>query len=145
MLGIQCSPKTDTISVKFEGCRNENELPTKGHILSALAKLYDPIGFISPVIFHAKLILQEAWEKNLLWDEHLPADLASKWKTWCREMERAKRFTIPRCYVKEVTSKYTLHGYCDASTKGYAAVIYLHAELYEGVCCRHIPTGRVVQ
>ena len=95
--------------------------------------------------FLAKRILQEAWERNLSWDEHLPADLASKWETWCREMERAKRLTIPRCYVKEVTSKYTLHGCCDASTKGYAAVIYLYAELYEGVCCRHIPTCRVVR
>ena len=67
--------------MKFEGCRNENQLPTKRHILSALAKLYDPIRFISPVTFHTKLILQEAWERNLSWDEHLPADLASKWET----------------------------------------------------------------
>ena len=97
-----------------------------------LAQLYDHIGFISPVTFRAKLILQEAWGRDLSRDEHLPADLASKWETWCREMERAKRFTIPRCYVKEGASKYTLHGYCDASTNGYAAVIYLQVEAYRG-------------
>ena len=38
VLGVQLSPKSDTISVKFEGCRNENQVPTKRHILSALAK-----------------------------------------------------------------------------------------------------------
>ena len=95
--------------------------------------MYDPIGFISPVVFHAKFILQESWERKLAWDEPLPSDIASKWITWCNDLERVKRITIPRCYAMGKGVNYDLFGYCDASTKGYAAVVYLRTQLVSGI------------
>ena len=95
--------------------------------------MYDPIGFISPVVFHAKLILQESWERKLAWDEPLPSDIASKWITWCNDLERVKCITIPRCYAMGKGVNYELFGYCDASTKGYAAVVYLRTQLASGI------------
>ena len=45
---------------------------------------------------------------------------------------KAKRFSIPRRYVTEKVGKTTLVGFCDASTKGYVAVIYFRKETPSG-------------
>nr|XP_033204607.1 uncharacterized protein LOC117165281 [Bombus vancouverensis nearcticus] len=76
---------------------------TKRTISSEIAKIYDPLGLLAPVIVRAKMLLQRLWTLKIDWDESLPADVHTEWS----------------CSGNE------LHGFCDASEKAYGACVYL--------------------
>ena len=42
---------------------------TKRQILSVIAKLFDPVGWLGPIVVVAKLLMQELWEDKAGWDE----------------------------------------------------------------------------
>lgn len=52
---------------------------TKRTVLSTIARFYDPMGLIGPVIVKAKMFLKKIWINNLDWDEHLPNELSVEW------------------------------------------------------------------
>ncbi|GIY01927.1 uncharacterized protein CEXT_332081 [Caerostris extrusa] len=64
---------------------------TKRSVLSTAAKVFDPVGFLSPFVVRIKRLMQEIWERGLDWDSKLPEDLESKWKKWCAEIEGSAR------------------------------------------------------
>ena len=44
---------------------------TKHLILSCIARVFDPIGYISPCIIKGKILFQEAWFQGLGWDQEV--------------------------------------------------------------------------
>ena len=42
---------------------------TKRTILSEIARLYDPVGWLAPVLVSAKIMLQNLWLQGVDWDE----------------------------------------------------------------------------
>ncbi|XP_039309110.1 uncharacterized protein LOC105208245 [Solenopsis invicta] len=58
-LGLCWQPATD--SFHFSVNIPESKTLTKRTILSHIAKLYDPLGLLSPIIITAKIIIQELW------------------------------------------------------------------------------------
>jgi len=60
---------------------------TKRDILSYMSKVFDPIGFISPVMVQLKLILQSAWLVKQGWDEELLQGDIGKFKKWQTELQ----------------------------------------------------------
>jgi len=56
-----------------------NHLVTKKKVLQAIFKIFDPQGFVSPVVIHAKIFLQALWQHKVRWDELLNDDLAKDW------------------------------------------------------------------
>ncbi|XP_023290724.1 uncharacterized protein LOC105702968, partial [Orussus abietinus] len=59
-LGIGWNPVNDTF--QFQITQNPiDEHPTKRTILSAIARLFDPLGWLAPVIIKAKILLQRLW------------------------------------------------------------------------------------
>lgn len=65
LLGIIWNPVT-------ESC-----FDTKRKLLSEIFKIFDPLGWISPVIIAVKILIQKLWLLNLDWDEELPNDIKS--------------------------------------------------------------------
>ena len=61
--------------------RESHQPATKRGILSAVSSLYDPMGFVYPVVLEAKKILQRLWKLNLGWDDLIPEDLQSLWNS----------------------------------------------------------------
>lgn len=55
---------------------------TKRHIFSEVARIYDPLGLLNPVIVIANLIIQELWKAKVDWDEALPTALYTRWETF---------------------------------------------------------------
>ena len=97
-------------------------------MVSTVGKFYDPLGFLSPVIIPFKVFFQKLCEHKLGWDEALPEGLLMEWKTLVTDLQRGRPFSIPRCYLSEVEEdgvSYSLCGFCDASSRAYAAVVYL--------------------
>ena len=57
-----------------------SELPTKRNVLSNIAKVFDPMQFLSPFTIRAKIRLQKIWAARIEWDEQLPAKLNDVWQ-----------------------------------------------------------------
>ena len=102
--------------------------PTKRNLVSLIGKFYDPLGFLSPVIIKFKVLLQKLCQCKYDWDEIIPTDLVQEWKGLISDLNVSLTLTLPRSYFSGLTDtvvSVTLCGFCDASTRAYAAVIYI--------------------
>ena len=113
---------------------------TKRGVVSAIASFYDPLGIMSPCIVLFKILLQDIWDAGIDWDEPLSGDLLTTWEHLLSELMKAPPLSVPRCYFAEIPSPtcYSLRGFCDASSKAYAAIVYLRAESVEGIKIRFV-------
>nr|XP_033949987.1 uncharacterized protein LOC117454852 [Pseudochaenichthys georgianus] len=108
---------------------------TKRSVLQTSARVFDPIGFLTPFTIRVKCLFQELWERGIGWDEQLPSDLAEKWDQWCAELPKLHLVAIPRWYQIEIqpnSQTIKLHVFCDASEKAYSAVAYLQGKNKDG-------------
>ncbi|XP_070169321.1 uncharacterized protein [Polyergus mexicanus] len=96
ILGIGWNPTNDTF--EFRVSLTDNVPETKRKILSAIAKFYDPLGWVTPVTITAKIFMQQLWRLKIDWDD---VGLGSD------------------------TNHAEIHGFADASTYAYAACVYL--------------------
>lgn len=129
ILGLHWSPISDCFIFRLNVPR---EYCTKRQVLSLIAQIYDPCGFIAPVTMWAKSFMQVLWTKGLNWDDSLPSDLAERWQTFVLQTKELSQIKIPRfTQVCEIDSL-ELHGFSDASETGYAAVIYFRSETPQG-------------
>lgn len=78
-LGLVWNPKTDNFIFSFSHVVNTNHL-SKRTVLSSIARFYDPLGLIGPIITKAKIFMQMLWKSKLDWDESLPQELHSSWR-----------------------------------------------------------------
>ena len=102
--------------------------PTKRGVLSTLAMSFDPLGLISPIGVHAKILFQELCIGKLDWDDPIPEDKVAKWEDWISGLSQVKTMTVPRCVQDQIEGEilsYQLHGFADASKKAYCAAVYL--------------------
>ena len=111
---------------------------TRRGILSIVSAIYDPLGFVAPVILPAKMLLQNLCKIQLSWDEEIPELYKLQWDQWLKQIPAISRFTIPRCYTPSnfgTPSEVQLHHFSDASELGYGVVSYLrfinqHGDIY---------------
>lgn len=78
VLGLQRSPTTDTFSYSVQIPATDKP-STKRSVLSKIAQIYDPCGFLVPFITLVKCFMQSFWSKGLSWDISLSSDLNSQW------------------------------------------------------------------
>ncbi|GBN17638.1 hypothetical protein AVEN_58685-1, partial [Araneus ventricosus] len=74
VLGIIWNTKDDTFKLDVQPILNmiENLKNSKRCVLQTAAKIFDPVGFVSPFNLIIKCLLQEIWENGLGWDDELP-------------------------------------------------------------------------
>jgi len=103
--------------------------PTKRSFLKLIATLFDPLGFLSPYIVRAKIIMQQIWIGGLDWDDILPDEITTKVMSWLSELPVLTKVRVPRCLQLggEVVSV-SLHVFVDASQDAYGAVVYMRSE-----------------
>jgi hypothetical protein len=98
---------------------------TKRSILSLVARLYDPLGWASPIVISAKILMQELWLQKLDWDSPIPPDMQERWNEYCSGLSELNNVRIPRwTRMHRDNVGIELHGFADASTRAYAAVVY---------------------
>ena len=73
---------------------------TKRQILSAVAKLFDPLGWLGPIVILAKLLVQQLWEAKLDSDEAVPVKIHVKWKLFCDHLHRLHSLRLPRWIIR---------------------------------------------
>lgn len=121
ILGLHWQPQSDTFGFRV-ACKDEYRC-TKRIILSEIARIYDPLGFLGPVTFYAKYLMQLLWISGVAWDEDVPPEIASEWSRYKNQLSLLASISIPRRLVQSFVAL-QLHGFCDASERGYCAVIY---------------------
>ncbi|XP_018396685.1 PREDICTED: uncharacterized protein LOC108774934, partial [Cyphomyrmex costatus] len=129
-LGLQWQPIDDVFQFTFI-CQNEGEI-TKRKALSTLAKFFDPLGFLSPIIIIAKILIQELWAIKLGWDDPLPCHFTSRWHNFIKNLQDTPQITIPRWIGFSGENRIEVHGFSDASKKAMAAVVYVRITTPEG-------------
>ena len=107
---------------------------TKRSVLSFTAKLFDPIGFLTPFTVELKIMFQQLYLTNTSCDCVLEEVLLRKWRTILDELKFPSDFVrIPRCYFQGKAIEIQIHGFfVDASNRAYAAVLYLRSVYTDG-------------
>lgn len=131
VLGIKWDPSTDTF--QFEVTPLQSIPETKRSILSAIAKLFDPLGWITPVVIKAKILMQKLWLLRCDWDQAIPEDLLTTWRTFYLQLSILSEISISRWSGQgSDTVAAEIHGFADASTSAYGAVLYLKLTQMDG-------------
>ncbi|GFU93090.1 integrase catalytic domain-containing protein [Trichonephila clavipes] len=125
VLGLIWNLKTDSIQVKVV---HEEIVKTKRQLLSVIAQIFDPLGLFSPSVITLKIMLQELWKSKAFWDDPIPSSILENWNQFTKESKYLNSISIPRFMGIDQNSDIILHGFCDASTKAYAAVVYLKSK-----------------
>lgn len=136
VLGLRWLPSTDELMFKFQpppalGASDA----TKRRLLSHIAQILDPNGYLGPVVIVAKTIMQKLWRTGLGWDKLVPDAIYREWQQFQQQLPLITQIRLPRwlgiCDQRGVT----LHGFADASEMAYGAVLYARVEAVDSVQC----------
>lgn len=96
VLGIQWDQPKDTfhISCKFDAAC---DVISKRTILSEVARLFDPLGLLGPVVVIARLILQELWQSGVHWDEAVSQNIHTHWSKFRSQLDVLGQLQITQC------------------------------------------------
>jgi len=102
----------------------ERDSNTKRCVTSDVARIYDPLGLIGPVIVTAKIFIQQLWHLKYEWDAKLPENLQTQWDKFRKDLPALHNAKIPRHVVgPQEYLKLELHAFADASELAYGAAV----------------------
>lgn len=126
-LGISWIPSIDSFKYTGQQLIPSTNNVTKRSILSFIAKIFDPLGLLGPIVICAKEILQKLWKLKINWDESIPQDLYTKWLKFRQQISDIKSIHIPRHVLVKNPVNIQIHAFCDASETSYGCAIYLRS------------------
>lgn len=109
---------------RFNVAPLDETVPTKRIVLSAVGQLFDPCGYLGPVITMAKMLMQDLWRLKLEWDDVLPDEQMKMWNDFRGQLPMVNNLQKKRCVVTGDAKGVELHGFADASLRAYGAVLY---------------------
>ncbi|GFU07872.1 integrase catalytic domain-containing protein [Trichonephila clavipes] len=121
-LGVSWKPNLDCLLIKVKVCLDSSY--TKRDVLSTIAKIFDPVGLMAPVISKAKIFLQRLWRSKLEWNDLLPAEEYREWQQFLVSLENINNIEIPRRILVTFPEVTEIHGFADASERCYGAAVY---------------------
>jgi hypothetical protein len=97
--------------------------------------LFDPLGFIAPILLLAKLFIQALWKRSAKWLDALTEEETEEWTEWLTNLPILHLMRFPRVLKKELPSTYKsvqMQVFADASKVCFAAMAYIRIEYYDG-------------
>lgn len=127
-LGLGWHNKRDEFHYTTKLNSVNTSLLTKRNMLSVVSQIYDPLGFLSPVVIVAKILLQKLWLCKLDWDDPVPNDVTVKFNDFVNSIKQhLYQITIPR-FIRSIHTKHLeLHIFSDASQEAYGACAFVRA------------------
>ena len=101
---------------------------TKSNVLSVVASIYDPCGYLAPITCQGKVIFQLSCKTKIKWEEMIPEEIQLLWKKFVKLISAIKDIRIKHCVIPELIhnlASVQVHGFCDSSSVAYCAVVYL--------------------
>jgi hypothetical protein len=71
-------------------------VPSKQNILSNIVRIFDILGWIAPVVIHAKILIQRLWVLGLDWDALPSRKFQEDWLQFTDELSCLSEIEIPR-------------------------------------------------
>ena len=137
VLGSIWNTASDTLEFNlFDLVKEAKSLPpTKRSLLKISAKIFDPLGLLSPFTIKWKVMFQLLCNENVEWDEELSDQHLEKWNLLISDLQSLNNVCVPRCYFEMYNKVLSvqLHCFSDASEKAYAAVTYLRSKYESGL------------
>ncbi|XP_071052597.1 uncharacterized protein [Onthophagus taurus] len=128
VLGLHWDPQADAFGFSYI----PRETPcSKRAILSSIARIYDPMGLITPCILAAKHLIQKLWLERLNWDDLPSQEIQNYWHQYKMQLPLLSKLKIPRQIQPSSSETVELHLFSDASSVGYCAVAYLRTVLFD--------------
>ena len=122
VLGVKWRPADDVLIFDLSNLHSIATMaePTKRNVIGLCARFHNPLGFVSPVTVHFKMLFQDICAAKLDWDAHLDGELLKKWKGLLLGLRQSKPLHVPRCYLYglDKPTSCNLVGFCDALTEG---------------------------
>ena len=137
VLGSIWNTASDTLEFNFFDLVNEAKSlpPTKRSLLKISAKIFDPLGLLSPFTIKWKVLFQLLCNENVEWDDELSDEHLEKWNLLILDLQSLNNVCVPRCYfaMDNKVLSVQLHCFSDASEKAYAAATYLRSKYESGL------------
>ena len=119
VLGIEWDTARDVMMIPLS-CK---PVVSRRGMLSVIASIYDPIGFVSPILIDARLLLQSISSES--WDSPLSEDVSRRFIGWCTTLQRVGKIEIQRHIEPGFNiASVEMHYFSDASTTAFAACCY---------------------
>lgn len=128
ILGLRWNPSFDTFSFDVQYL---DRSCTKRILLSEMSRIFDPLGFLTPISLTLKILVQKLWSLGIGWDDPVPESILCSWLKIRAELSLLSSINIPRHI--DLLNVVELHGFCDASLNGYAAVCYFRSISSSGI------------
>ena len=131
-LGVWWDPGGDQFFFKVKMKEHQK---TKRGLLSFLSSIYDPLGFLAPLLIAPKLALQSMWRQKVGWDDPIPDDLLDIYREWLASLTEFEDVKVPRWFGFPIQTDIDveLHVFSDASLKAFSACAYFRTVKDEGV------------
>ncbi|XP_075150700.1 uncharacterized protein LOC142224800 [Haematobia irritans] len=131
-LGIKWNALSDSFTYSINPIQSEQTM-TKRMVLSSIAQLFDPAGWIAPVIIRAKILMQQLWLEGIGWDDNLGPESQSTWNRLVFDFPHINSISIPRWIQCCPTDTLEIHGFSDSSQAAYCACVYLRCQTNKSV------------
>lgn len=142
VLGVVWNTVNDSVQFSMQPQDLSSVTATKRTITGEIAKIFDPTGLLGPVIIRGKLIIRQLWELSLDWDQPIPNDAAVAWQEYFNALPAIKDIQVNRWLSTTRNLSVELHGFCDASERAMAAVIYSRVTTDDGIIHTEIVKGK---
>ncbi|XP_063989968.1 uncharacterized protein LOC135169161 [Diachasmimorpha longicaudata] len=127
VLGLCWHQSSDTF--KYKARKFKGTTITKRIVSSEIAQIFDPLGFMAPVVIQGKILLQDLWKLKCGWDDSLPSEYTQRWESFRSQLNDLDKVDVPRWLkLSSQTTNIQLHGFADASTVAMSAVVYIRTE-----------------
>ncbi|XP_043487121.1 uncharacterized protein LOC122514393 [Polistes fuscatus] len=127
-LGVRWVPEQDEFRFDAASMADMAAAHTKRSVLSNIARLFDPLGWLSPVTVVAKILMQDMWLLKCDWDAPLPSEIRERWYRYCQGLVALPGLSVRRWLGSTAESSCQIHGFADASARAYAAAVYLRID-----------------
>ena len=110
---------------------------TRRMVLSQVAKLFDPLGFLVPFLLKAKLLMRKSFDNSTgcssKWDEQLSEEQYQEWRKFFKELLSVENTNFPRCLrPKDVIGEPMLIVFSDGSKEAFGACAYIRWKVGTG-------------
>ena len=146
LLGVMWDNQSDEFVIDLSELSDYvKDLPeTKRSVLRLSARIFDPLGLVSPLVIRLKLLFRSLCTNNVNWDDSIEGEALSRWRSLINEFSCVNQIKVPRCYFRSSLNPILieLHGFSDASAQAYGAVVYLRAVYKDGSISSNIMASK---